>query len=58
MKAITITNLVREVGEQIILVTPSGQEVVVTILDDDCIGIEAPEGVEVNIEDLTQAKEA
>jgi sRNA-binding carbon storage regulator CsrA len=53
VKVITITNLVREVGEQIILVTPSGQVVVVTILDDDRIGIEAPEGVEVNIEDLT-----
>ena len=48
----TITQLSREVGEQIILLTPSGQEVVVTILEDNRIGIEAPEGVEINIEDL------
>ena len=41
------------VGEQLILLTPSGQEVVVTILEDDRIGIEAPKGVEVNIQDLT-----
>ncbi len=48
-----ITLFSGEVGEQLILVTSSGQEVVVTILEDDRIGIEAPEGVEVNIEDLT-----
>ena len=47
----TITQLPREVGEQIILVTPSGQEIVVTILGDDRIGIEAPEDIDINIED-------
>ena len=48
----TITSLVREVGEQVILITPKGMEIVVTILEDNNVGIEAPEGVEINIEDL------
>ena len=52
VKVMTITNLVREVGEQIVLIIPSGVEIVVTILEDNKIGIEAPDGTEINIEDL------
>ena len=48
----TMTNLVREVGEKIVLITPSGTEVIVTILEHNKIGIEAPDGTEINIEDL------
>ena len=48
----TMTNLVREIGEKIVLTTPSGAEVIVTILEDNKIGIEAPDGTEINIEDL------
>ena len=48
----TITNIVREVGEKIILITPKVVEIVVTILEDNKIGIEAPDGTEINIEDL------
>ena len=48
----TNTEVPREVGEKIILVTPSGQNVVVTILQDNRIAIEAPDGLDIHIEDL------
>ena len=52
VNVMTMTNLVREVGEKIVLITPSGTEVIVTILEHNKIGIEAPDGTEINIEDL------
>jgi hypothetical protein len=53
-----ITLFSAAVGEQLISVIHSWQEVVVTIVEIDRIGIEAPEGVDVKIEGLTQAKES
>lgn len=39
-------------GERIIIVTPSGEEVVVTLLGDELIGVEVPEGLAVERQDI------